>query len=95
MKIYIYRLAALMLAFVCLSASAADLSRKEVEKRLAQASQEHPAKLRRLNLTGLDLSGLDFRHADLWGSDLRRANLSSSDVSGLNLDLTVMSKINL
>jgi uncharacterized protein YjbI with pentapeptide repeats len=76
-------------------ALAADLDRSEVEQRLAKAEKDHPADLRRKDLTDLDLSGLDFRNADLWGSDLRRSNLSNSNLSGLNLDLTVMTKINL
>ena len=85
-------LPALLLALPVL---AADLTRTEVEHRLAGASSEKLADLRRKDLTDLDLSKLDFRQADLWGSDLRRANFSHSDLSGLNLDLSVMSKINL
>lgn len=79
----------------CLTVNAADLDRAEVEKRLSNAEKTHPADLRRKDLTDLNLSGLDFKHADLWGSDLRRANLSNSDLSGLNLDLAVMTKTNL
>ena len=86
---------ALLTMCASLSVSAADLTRAEVEQRLASADKTHVADLKRKDLTELDLSGLDFRKADLWGSDMRRANFSNSNLSGLVLDLTVMSKINL
>ena len=70
MKIHFYWLGMLAM-LLCMSASAADLDRLEVEKRLAKADKAHPADLRRKDLTDLDLSGLDFKKADLWGSDLR------------------------
>ena len=89
MKIHFYWLG-ILAALFCVTASAADLDRLEVEKRLAKADKTHPADLRRKDLTDLDLSGLDFKIADLWGSDLRRSNLSNSDLSGLNLDLSVL-----
>ena len=93
MKIHFYWRGMLVVLF-CMSATAADLDRLEVEKRLAKADKNHPADLRRKELTDLDLSGLDFKIADLWGSDLRRSNFSNSDLSGLNLDLSVLSKVN-
>ena len=69
-------------ALFCLTAtataSAADLDRAEVESRLAKADKNHPADLRRKELTDIDLSGLNFTQADLWGSDLRRSNFSHS-----------------
>ena len=68
MKIHFYW-SGLMAAFFCVSVSAADLDRTEVEKRLAKADKAHPADLRRKDLTDLDLSNLDFKIADLWGSD--------------------------
>ena len=87
--------AIVLLLFVAPIANAAELTRIQVEQLLSKADKQHPADLRRKDLTGLDLSGLDFRNADLWGSDLRQANLSKSNLSGLVLDLTVMTRINL
>ena len=64
MKIHFYWRGMLVVLF-CMSATAADLNRLEVEKRLAKADKNHPADLRRKELTDLDLSGLDFKIADL------------------------------
>lgn len=94
MKLFAYCLG-VVATCACCSVSAADLTRAEVEQRLATADKNHVADLKRKDLTELDLSGLDFRQANLWGSDMRRANFSHSNLSGLVLDLTVMSKINL
>jgi len=83
----------LLSAILPLLANAAEMTRAEVEQLLAKADKQHPAPLRRKDLTDLDLSGLDFRNADLWGADSRRANLSRANLAGLNLDLTVMTNI--
>ena len=77
------------------SIQAAELTRTQVEQLLAKADKQHPADLRRKDLTDLDLSNLDFRNADLWGADLRRSNLNNSNLQGLTLDLTVMTRIKL
>lgn len=53
--------------FFCFSSNAADLDRASVQSQLATATSTQPADLRRKDLTDLDLSGLDFSHADLWG----------------------------
>ena len=59
MKIHFYCLG-LLAALFCLSASAAELNRASIQQRLAKADKGHPAQLRRKDLTGLDLSALDF-----------------------------------
>jgi uncharacterized protein YjbI with pentapeptide repeats len=89
------QLSALLLT-VCVAGTvqAAEMTRAQVEQLLAKADKQHPAPLRRKDLTDLDLSGLDFRNADLWGADLRRANFSHTNLAGMNLDLTVMTNIN-
>jgi uncharacterized protein YjbI with pentapeptide repeats len=77
------------------SASAADLSVKEVIERLLQSGPGREADFSALDLSYLDLSELDFRRAnlagaDLFGSDLSRANMSGADLSGARLDRTVI-----
>ena len=68
-----------LLAGSAITSQAAELTRPQVEQLLAKADAQHPADLRRKDLTDLDLSGLDFRHADLWGADLRRSNFNDTN----------------
>lgn len=61
---------------------AAELSRAQIEKRLADA-QGKPIDLANLDLSGLDLSGLDLHGADFFSATLAGAKLATSDLSGV------------
>lgn len=82
----------------------------ELKRRLAAATEERPPDLTKVNLSGLDLSGLDFKRANLTGSwlagvrlvganlftsDLTDAVLPDADLSRANLDGTVLRRTNL
>lgn len=65
----------------------AQLTRTNVEARLAAATPDAPADFTRLWLNGLDLSGLDFS-----GAILRATALNGADLSGARLDGAVLSQ---
>lgn len=76
---------------VAKSALAADLTAREVTIKLFEAPSDEPVDFADLNLTLIDISGLDFKKAiftgaDLYGADLSGSNLSGSDLSDTRLD---------
>jgi uncharacterized protein YjbI with pentapeptide repeats len=74
-----------------LTASAADLTAREISTLLFHTAPDSRPTLSNRNLTRLDLASLDFKKADLrqvnfFGSDLTGANLSGTDLTGASLD---------
>lgn len=91
------RTAALLLAVATVLAlppapsNANDMTAREVTVKIFEAPAGERADLSDLNLTLLDLSGLDFRKAilvgaDLYGTDVSHANLSGTDLTSTRLD---------
>jgi uncharacterized protein YjbI with pentapeptide repeats len=73
------------------TASASDLSARDVTIRLFEAKPGERVDFSDLNLTLIDLSGLNFKKAiltgaDLYGADVSHANLSGADLSAARLD---------
>ena len=73
----------------------ADLSAREVTRRLFEAKPGERVDYAGHKLTYLDLSGLDFKQArlaraDLYGTDFTGANLKGADVSEARLDRAVL-----
>lgn len=64
-----------------------ELTREDVEQRLAAATADNPADFTRIWLNGLDLSGLDFS-----GTILRATALNGADLSNARLDGAVLSQ---
>jgi uncharacterized protein YjbI with pentapeptide repeats len=52
--------------------------KKELGQGQVQSTNPKGAKLRFVNLSNLDLTGINFDYADLTGSDLRDSNLSNA-----------------
>ncbi len=74
---------------------AAEMTAAEVKEILANATVDAPADLSGRLLSGLDLSGVDFKGANLNGAVLKGANLAGADLSNTNLDLAIMRGANL
>ena len=68
----------------------AQLTRAEVVAILEQATEESPADFTKHRLSGLDLSGLNFKRADMRWVRLNNSNLSGSIMTGVNLDLSLI-----
>jgi uncharacterized protein YjbI with pentapeptide repeats len=62
---------------------AAELSREQIEQKIAQ-SHGKPIDLADLDLSGLDLSGLDLHGADFFSARLADARLAKANLSGVN-----------
>lgn len=93
-------LAAIMAGVWCGPVGAADMAAREVTEALVKATPDAPADLSTLDLTYLDLSGLDFKaanlaDADLYGTDFTSANLANADLSHTRLDRSVLIRANL
>ena len=73
----------------------AQLTRTEVVAILEQATEESPADFTNHRLSGLDLSGLNFKRADMRWVRLNNSDLSGSTMTGVNLDLAWMVGANL
>lgn len=67
----------------------ADLTRTEVIKLLA-LGQGHTVILAGVDLSNLDLNGLNFSYADLTGANLSGTNLRKADLSGAILSQTIL-----
>ncbi|MFM9843022.1 MAG: pentapeptide repeat-containing protein [Dongiaceae bacterium] len=98
MKLARHGLALLLAGAIALSvpaAAAADLTVREVVQRLVKARNGPPADFAGLDLSFLDLTGLDFSAANLagvnlFGSELDHADLSDANLAGAMLDRTVI-----
>lgn len=73
----------------------ANLSRAEVQERLAAATDDAPADFTRQWLNGLDLSGLDFTRAILRAASMNGTNLSKARLDGAILSQAWMLDANL
>jgi quinoprotein dehydrogenase-associated probable ABC transporter substrate-binding protein len=71
------------------------LTREQVVATLAGASPSAPADFYSRNLSGLDLSGIDFKGANLSAAVLNRANLTRADLSRCNLTVSFAEGANL
>ncbi|HEU4564688.1 MAG TPA: pentapeptide repeat-containing protein [Gemmatimonadaceae bacterium] len=71
------------------------LSREEVVRRLAAATESTPADLRGADLSGLDLAGLDFKRADLTGCRLVGTKLARAKMFGVTLNHCVATRADL
>jgi uncharacterized protein YjbI with pentapeptide repeats len=69
-------------------AAASDLTARQVTLRLFEAEAGEKVDFADLNLTLIDLSGLDFKKAVFVGADLYGADLSASNLSGTDLSYT-------
>ncbi|MCH9807264.1 MAG: pentapeptide repeat-containing protein [Alphaproteobacteria bacterium] len=69
-------------------AHSADLTAREVTIKLFEADAANPVDFSDLNLTLIDISGLDFKKATFEGADLYGTDLSGSDLSGTDLKYT-------
>lgn len=70
------------------------LSREAVIAALDRATRTHPAEFYAKDLTGTDLSGLDFKRANLTASVFNRANLTNANLSGCNLTVAFAEEAN-
>ena len=70
------------------AAFASDLTARQVTLRLFQAEEGSKVDFSDLNLTLIDLSGLNFKKAVFVGADLYGADLSDSNMSGTDLSFT-------
>ena len=66
--------------------AAAEMSVEQVKSALQRASAEAPADLRGKDLSDLDLSRLDFRHANLRGASFFGSKLVLADFRGATLE---------
>ena len=73
----------------------AQMTRDEVVAILEQATETSPADFTKHRLSGLDLSGLNFKRADMRWARLNNSDLSGSIMRGVNLDLAWMVGANL
>src|SRR5256886_8877023 len=64
------------------------LTREQVVAALAEASASTPADFYSKNLSGLDLSGIDFKGANLTAAVLNRSNLTGANLSRCNLTVS-------
>src|SRR5436190_22325842 len=71
------------------------LTREQVVAALAAASASAPADFYSKNLSGLDLSGIDFKGANLTARLLNRSNLMLPNLSRCNLTVTFANGANL
>jgi len=74
--------------FYAQSAAASDLTARQVTVRLFEAPAGERVDFNDLNLTLIDISGLDFKKAVFVGADLYGADLSGSNLSGTDLSYT-------
>jgi uncharacterized protein YjbI with pentapeptide repeats len=87
------------------AAPAGRLTREDVARRLAAASDDAPPAMRAADLSGLDLAGLDFHGADLtgcrmvetrlagarlFGATLSGCTMTGADLTGAMLDVAVL-----
>lgn len=84
----------LLAAAASVSATAADLTARQVTEELYKASDAAPLDYSKRDLAGLDLAGLKFKKArlaetNLFGADLSGADLSDSDLRAAKLDRIV------
>lgn len=70
---------------ITLKAEPHALSTRDVTAAFFKAGRNSPVNLAGRTLRDLDLSGLDFGHAELSGADLFGADLTSANLSGVNL----------
>ena len=71
------------------------LTREQVVAALAEASASTPADFYSKNLSGLDLSGIDFKGANLTAAVLNRSNLTGANLSRCNLTVSFAEGANL
>src|SRR6267143_515108 len=71
------------------------LTREQVVAALAKASASAPADFYSRNLSGLDLSGIDFKGANLTAAVLNRSNLTGANLSRCNLTVSFAEGANL
>src|SRR5712691_6325055 len=71
------------------------LTREQVVAALAEASASAPADFYSKNLSGLDLSGIDFKGANLTAAVLNRSNLTGANLSRCNLTVSFAEGTNL
>ena len=71
------------------------LTREQVVAALAAASASAPADFYSKNLSGLDLSGIDFKGANLTAAVLNRSNLTGANLSRCNLTVSFAEGANL
>jgi mxaJ protein len=71
------------------------LTREQVIAALARATASAPADFYSRNLSGLDLSGIDFKGANLTAAVLNRSNLTGANLSRCNLTVSFAEGTNL
>ncbi|MEQ8823965.1 MAG: pentapeptide repeat-containing protein [Filomicrobium sp.] len=74
--------------FAAGQSAANDLTAREVTIKLFDAEPDKPVDFSDLNLTLIDLSGLDFKRAVLTGADLYGTDFSNADLTGTDLSYT-------
>lgn len=72
-------------AFVALPAYAAEMTARQITELLFKADGVGTVDLSKKDLTFLDLSGINFKHASFEGSDLHGVIFSDSNLEGANL----------
>ena len=72
-------------AVMAFPALAAEMTAREVTEMLFKAEGEGTVDLSKKDLTFLDLSGINFKHASFEGADLHGVVFSDSNLSGANL----------
>src|SRR5436190_1441548 len=72
-----------------------NLTREQVIAALGKASASAPADFYSKNLSGLDLSGIDFKGANLTAAVLNRSNLTGANLSRCNLTVSFAEGANL
>src|SRR6267154_5443775 len=71
------------------------IDRGRVLVQLSEATALAPADFSSKNLSGLDLAGVDFKHANLTAAVMNGADLSGADLSGCNLTVSFAERANL
>ena len=61
------------------------LTKADVKRFLHEVGSPDKLNLSRMNLMGIDLSGFNLSNSNLFGAKLRGANLSGADLLGANL----------
>lgn len=79
------RLALLACVAMTVPARAAEMTAREVTELLFKAEGQGTVDLSRKDLTFLDLSGINFKHANFEGADLHGVVFSDSNLEGANL----------
>lgn len=98
-SMYRWAVAVFLLPVVVAPALAAEMTAREVTQLLFKAEGHGTVDLSKKDLTFLDLSGIDFKHASFEGADmhgviLSDSNLQSANLKGVRLNLATLTRTN-